>query len=91
MNVEPTYKLRGYEWDCTQRELRQFGTIRCRFYRKYLRILKEVDVITDLFRSVHQRFLSAIDHLDYFPSYKTSREKRYIQEGEYLPKSNMKN
>ena len=69
-----------------QRELTQFGTIRCRFYRQYLRILKEADVITDLFRSVHQRFLAAIDHLDYYPSYKTPRERRYIQEGEYLPK-----
>ena len=86
MKIEPTYKLRGYEWDCTQRELTQFGTIRCRFYRQYLRILKEADVITDLFRSVHQRFLAAIDHLDYYPSYKTSRERRYIQEGEYIPK-----
>ena len=24
--------------------------------------------------------------MDYYPSYKTSRERRYIQEGEYLPK-----
>ena len=86
MKEEPTYKLRGYEWDCTQRELAQFGTIRCRFYRQYLRILKEVDVITDLSRAVHQRFLAAIDHLNYYPSDKTSREMRYIQEGEYLPK-----
>ena len=30
--------------------------------------------------------MAAIDHLDYYPSYKISREKRYIQEGEYLPK-----
>ena len=86
MKLEPTYKLRGYEWDCTQKELTQFGTIRCRFYRQYLRILKEADVITDLFGSVHQRFLAAIDHLDYYPSYKTSRERRYIQEKEYIPK-----
>ena len=27
-----------------------------------------------------------MDHLDYYPSYKTSRERRYIQEREYLPK-----
>ena len=76
MKIEPNYKLRGYEWDCTQKSLSQFGTIRCRFYRQYLRILKEADVITDLFRSVHQRFLAAIDHLDYYPSYKDSREKK---------------
>ena len=74
MKVEPTYKLRGYEWDCTQKALSQFGTIRCRFYRQYL------------FRSVHQKVLAAIDHLDYYPSYKNSRERRYVQEGEYLPK-----
>ena len=86
MKSDSIYKLRGYEWDCTQKGLNQFGTIRCRFYRQYLRILKEVDVITDLFRSVHQRFLAAIDHLDYYPSYKSSREKRFIQEKEYIPK-----
>ena len=108
MKVEPIYELRGYEWDCTQKALTQLGIIRCRFYRQYLRILKEADVITDLFRSVHQRFLAAIDHLDYYPlvrtlekgdvfflcldhldyysSCKNSRERRCIQEGEYLPK-----
>ena len=51
-----------------------------------MRILKETDVITDLFRSVHQRFLAAIDHLDYYPHSEGSRERRYIQEGEHLPK-----
>ena len=86
MKLEPTNKLRGYEWDCTQKGPTQFGNIRCRFHRQYLRILKEVDVITDLFRSVHQRFLAAIDHLDYYPSYKPSRERRYVQEKEYIPK-----
>ena len=86
MKLEPTYKLLGHEWDCTHQALSKFGNIRCRFYRQYLRILKEADVITDLFRSVHQRFLAAIDHLDYYPSYKTSRERRYIQEKEYIPK-----
>ena len=86
MKLEPTYKLLGNNWDCTHQALSKFGNIRCRFYRQYLRILKEADVITDLFESVHQRFLAAIDHLDYYPSYKTSRERRYIQEGEYIPK-----
>ena len=86
MKLEPTYKLRGYEWDCTQKELSKFGNIRCRFYRQYLRMLTEVDVIADLFGSVHQRFLAAIDHLDYYPSYKPSRERRYLQEKEYIPK-----
>ena len=38
------------------------------------------------FRAVYQRILAAIDHLDYYPSYKTSRARRYIQEGEYLPR-----
>ena len=86
MKLESTYKLLGHEWDCTHQALSKFGNIRCRFYRQYLRILKEADVITDLFGSVHQRFLAAIDHLDYYPSYKTSRERRYVQEGEYIPK-----
>ena len=56
MKLEPTYKLIGYEWDCTHKVLSKFGNIRYRFYRQYLRILKEADVITDLLRSVHQRF-----------------------------------
>ena len=52
-----------------------------------MRILKEVDIIEDLFKAVHQRFLAAIDHLDYYYPYSNdSREKRFIQEGEYLPK-----
>ena len=91
MKLEPTYKLMGHEWDCTHKALSKFGNIRCRFYRQYLRILKEADVINDLFRSIHQRFLAAIDHLDYYPSYKSSREKRYIKEGEYLPNRQYQN
>ena len=64
-----------------------FNTIKCRFHRQYLRILKEVDIIEDLFKTVHQTFLAAIDHLDYYYSYlNDSREKIFIQEGEYLPK-----
>ena len=86
MDEDSRYKLRGYEWDCSQKLPSQFDSIRCRFHRQYLRILKETDVITDLFRSVYQRFLAAIDHLDYYPHSEGSRERRYIQEGEYLPK-----
>ena len=85
MDVDSRYKIRGYEWDCSQKLPSQFGSIRCTFHRQYLRILKETDVITDLFRAVHQRFLAAIDHLVYYPNSEGSRERRYIQEGEYLP------
>ena len=67
IKIDPSYKLRGYEWDCSQKLPSQVGTIRCRFHRQYLKILKETDVITDLFRAVHQKFLAAIDHLDYYP------------------------
>ena len=49
MKVDPSYKLRWYEWYCSQKLPSQFGTIRCRFYRQYLRILKEADVITYLY------------------------------------------
>ena len=75
MDVDSRYKIRGYDWDCSQKLPSQFGSIRCRLHRQYLRIVKETDVIRDLFRGVHQRFLAAIDHLDY-----------YLQEGEYLPR-----
>ena len=52
-----------------------------------MKIPKEVDIIEDLIKAVHQRFLAAIDHLDnYYPYSNDSREKRSIQEGEYLPK-----
>ena len=79
--------MEGHEWDCSQKLQSHFDTIKCRFHRQYLRILKEVDVIEDLFKAVHQRFLAAIDHLDYYYPYSNeSREKRFIQEGEYLPK-----
>ena len=54
MDEDSRYKLRGYEWDCSQNLPSQFGSIRYRFHRQYLRILKETDVITDLFRSVYQ-------------------------------------
>ena len=56
------------------------------FTRQYLRIPKETDFITDLFESVHQRCLAAIDHLDHYPHSEGSRERRYIQLGDYLPK-----
>ena len=40
-----------------------------------------------MFKAVHQRFLAAIDHLDYYYPYSNdSREKIFIQKGEYLPK-----
>ena len=56
MEIDPRYKLQGHEWDCSQKLPSRFGTIKSRFYRQYLRILKEADVITDLFKAVHQRF-----------------------------------
>ena len=87
MEVDPKYLLEGFEWDCSQKLQSQFDTIKCRFHRKYLRILKEVDAIEELFNAVHQGFLADIDHLDYYYPYSNeSREKRFIQEGEYYPK-----
>ena len=40
--------------------------------------------MVDIFDAVYQRFLAAIDHLDYHPS-TDSRVKRFIESGEYLP------
>ena len=73
MKEEANYQLRGYEWDCSQKHLSQFGNIRCRFYRQYIRILKEADVITDLFRAVH--------HLDYNPNKRNQERKGLFKKG----------
>ena len=40
--------------------------------------------MVDIFDAVYQRFLAAIDHLDYHPS-TDSRVKRFIDSGKYLP------
>ena len=64
-----------------------YGTLKCRFYRQYLRILQEASIIEELFQSIHQKFLAAIDHLDDYPQYsEQTRERRFIKEGSYYPK-----
>ena len=40
--------------------------------------------MAEIFDAVYQRFLAAIDHLDYHPS-TDSRVKRFIERGKYLP------
>ena len=45
---------------------------------KYLRILKEVDITENLFKAVHQRFLAAIDHLDYYYPYSNESSRKEI-------------
>ena len=40
MEVDPNYLIDGKEWDCTQDMKDGYGTLKCRFYRQYLRILK---------------------------------------------------
>ena len=76
MEVDSKYLLEGHKWECSQDLQSNYDTLKCRFYRQYLRILKEVDIIEDLFKAVHQRFLAAIDHLDYYYPYSNeSREE----------------
>ena len=87
MDMDPKFLLEGNDRDCTQDMRNTFETLRCKFYRQYLRILKEVAIIEELFQSIHQKFLAAIDHLDYYPQYSNNtREKRFIHEGKYYPK-----
>ena len=87
MDMNPKFLLEGNDRDCTQDMRNTFETLRCKFYRQYLRILKEVTIIEELFQSIHQKFLAAIDHLDYYPQYtNNTREKRFIHEGKYYPK-----
>ena len=87
MDMNPRFLLEGTEKDCTQDMRNNYETLQCKFYRQYLRIIKEVTIIEELFQSIHQKFLAAIDHLDYYPQYaNNTREKRFIHEGKYYPK-----
>ena len=63
-----------------------YETLQCKFYRKYIRILKEVTIIEELFQSIHQKFLAAIDHLDYYPQYtNNTRQNPRWQASSYPP------
>ena len=87
MDMNPRFLLEGTEKDCTQDMRNNYETLQCKFYRQYLGIIKEVTIIEELFQSIHQKFLAAIDHLDYYPQYaNNTREKRFIHEGKYYPK-----
>ena len=87
MDMKPRFLLEGNEWDCTQDMRNNYETLKCKFYRQYLRIIKEVTIIEELFQSIHQNFLAAIDHLDYYPQYTNdTREKKFIHEGIYYPR-----
>ena len=87
MDMNPRFLLEGTERDCTQDLRNNYETLQCKLYRQYLRIIKEVTIIEELFQSIHQKFLAAIDHLDYYPQCaNNTREKRFIHEGEYYPK-----
>ena len=67
MDMNPRFLLEGTERDCTQDMRNNYETLQCKFYRQYLRIIKEVTITEELFQSIHQKFLAAIDHLDYYP------------------------
>ena len=87
MDMNPRFLLEGNERDCTQNMRDNYQTLKCKFFRQYLRILKEVTIIEEIFHSIHQKFLAAIDHLDYYPQYANdTREKSFIHAGEYYPK-----
>ena len=87
MDMNPRFLLEGTNRDCTQDMQNNYETLQCKFYRQYLRILKEVTIIEELFQSIHQKFLAAIDHLDYYPQYtNNTMEKIFIHEGKYYPK-----
>ena len=87
MDMNPRFLLEGTEKDCTQDMRNNYETLQCKFYRQYLRIIKEITITEELFHSIHQKFLAAIDHLDYYPQYaNNTREKRFIHEGKYYPK-----
>ena len=88
MDMNPKFLLEGTDRDCTQDMRNNYETLPCKFYRQYLRILKEVTIIEEIFQSIHQKFLAAIiDHLDYYPQYvNNTMEKRFIYEGKYYCK-----
>ena len=87
MDMNPRFLLKSTDRGCTQDMTNNYETLQCKFYRQYLRILKEVTITEELFQSIHQKFLAAIDHLDYYPQYtNNTREKRFIHEGKYYPK-----
>ena len=46
----------------------------CRLGQQYLNMQSEISFIKKIFDAVYQRFLSAIDHLDYHPSQETETE-----------------
>ena len=56
MDMNPRFLLEGNEWYCTQDRRNNYETLKCKFYRQYLRIIKEVTIIEELFQSVHQKF-----------------------------------
>ena len=53
MDVNPNYLIDGKEWGCTQDMKDGYETVKCKFYRQYLRILKETTIIEELFQSIH--------------------------------------
>ena len=92
MDMNPRFLLEGTDRDCTQDMRNNYETLPCRFYRQYLRILKEVNITEGLFQSIHQKFLAAIDHLDYYPQYtNNTREKDLSMKENIIPKDSMKN
>ena len=85
MDLDYSWMINHTETDCHYwLDKSAYSTLKCRFHRQYLRIIKESDVLVDIFDAVYQRFLAAIDHLDYHPS-TDSRVKRFIDSGKYLP------
>ena len=48
MDMNPRFLLEGTERDCTQDMRNNCETLKCKFYRQYLRIIKEVTIIEEL-------------------------------------------
>ena len=48
MDMNPRFLLEGTDRDCTQDMRNNYETLQCKFYRQYLRILKEVTIIEEL-------------------------------------------
>ena len=91
MGIEYRVSINQTETDCQYWvDKSSYSTLKCRYHRQYMRIIKESDVLVEIFDAVYQRFLAAIDHLDYHPSQSFNtesepREKRFIQEDQQMP------
>ena len=52
------------------------ATYKCRIQNQYLQLKQEALKVNTIYRSTHQKFLQAIDHMEFHPKPKTSPEVR---------------